>query len=84
VTYDYSVGGVTYISDRSTYADRGLRRSLAEQRLAAIPDEVDVYYDPASPHEAYLEKHTPGLGRSFLGGGRVGVVIALILLLGAA
>src|SRR6185437_6028973 len=52
VTYDYTVGGVAYTSDRVSYANRGLRRSLAEQQLAAFPDEVDVYYDPAAPQEA--------------------------------
>jgi hypothetical protein len=45
VTYDYAVDGVTYTSDRTSYAHRGLRRSLAEQQLAAIPDDVDVYFD---------------------------------------
>jgi hypothetical protein len=83
VTYDYTVDGVAYTSDRTTYAHRGLRRSLAEQQLAAIPDEVDVYYDPAAPKEAYLEKHSPTLGRYLLAGGGVGVLFGLILLLGS-
>jgi hypothetical protein len=83
VTYDYTVGGVAYTSDRTSYAHRGLKRSLAEQRLAAIPDEVDVYYDPAAPDQAYLEKHSPALGRYLLAGGGVGVLFALILLLGS-
>jgi Protein of unknown function (DUF3592) len=81
VTYDYIVDGVAYTSDRTSYAHRGLRRSLAEQQLAAIPDEVDVYYDPAAPDQAYLEKHTPTLGRYLLAGGGIGVLFALILLL---
>jgi hypothetical protein len=83
VTYDYTVGGVTYTSDRTSYAHRGLRKSLAEQQLAAIPDEVDVYYDPSKPEEAYLERHNPTLGRYLLVGGSVGVVFALILALGS-
>ncbi len=83
VTYDYTVDGVAYTSDRTTYAHRGLRRSLAEQQLAAFPDEVDVYYDPAAPQEAYLEKHTLTLGRYLLAGGGVGVLFGLILLLGS-
>jgi len=83
VTYDYTVGGVAYTSDRVSYANRGLRRSLAEQQLAAFPDEVDVYYDPAAPQEAYLEKHTPTLGRYLLAGGGVGALFGLILLLGS-
>jgi len=83
VTYDYSVDGVAYTSDRVSYANRGLRRTLAEQQLAAIPDEVDVYYDPAAPQRAYLEKHTPTLGRYLLAGGGVGALFGLILLLGS-
>ncbi len=83
VTYDYTVDGVAYTSDKTTYAHRGLRRSLAEQQLAAIPDEVDVYYNPAAPDEAYLEKHTPALGRYLVVGGSIGVAFGLILLLGS-
>jgi hypothetical protein len=83
VTYDYTVGGVAYTSDRLSYAHRGLRRNLAEQQLAAIPDEVDVYYDPAAPQEAYLQKHTATLGRYLLAGGGVGVLFGLVLLLGS-
>lgn len=81
VTYAYTVDGVGYTSDRSTYAHRGLKQSIAEQELAAIPDEVDVYYDPAAPGEAYLETHTPRLGKFLLAGGSVGVIAALIGLL---
>jgi Protein of unknown function (DUF3592) len=83
VTYDYTVDGVAYTSDRTTYAHRGLRRSLAERQLAAVPDDVDVYYDPAAPQEAYLEKHSPTLGRYLLAGGGAGVLFGLILLLGS-
>jgi hypothetical protein len=83
VTYDYTVDGKSYTSDRTTYAHRGLRRSLAEQQLAAIPDDVDVYYDPARPEEAYLETHSPALGRYLLVGGGIGVLFALILALGS-
>jgi hypothetical protein len=79
VTYVFSVDGVEHTSDKTTYAHRGLKKALAEQQLAAIADEVDVYYDPASPDDAYLEKHTPGMGYWFLGGGGVGVLIALAI-----
>lgn len=78
-TYVFSVEGVEHTSDKTTYAHRGLRRSLAEQALAAIPDEVDVYYDPSDPEQAYLEKHTPGLGYWLVGGGVFGVLVALLI-----
>src|SRR3954452_15234823 len=54
VIYTYEVAGVAYTSDRSSYAARGYKREIVERQLAALPDEVDVYYDPASPKEAYL------------------------------
>ncbi len=80
VLYTYEVGGVSYTSDRSSYAARGYKKSAVEQQLAALPDEVDVYYDPASPKEAYLERHSPALGNFLVAGGAVGVLIAVLLL----
>ena len=80
VIYTYEVGGVSYTSDRSSYAARGFKRSVVEQQLAALPDEVDVYYDPASPQEAYLERHSPTIGNFLVAGGAVGVLIAVLLL----
>jgi len=82
-TYTYVVEGVTYTSSDVSYAHRGMRRHLAEAALAAIPDEVDVYYDPAEPGTAYLERHTPQLGRYLVVGGWIGVVLALIIVLGS-
>lgn len=52
VTYTYVVDGVAYTSDRWSYAIEGLKRSLAEQVIAAVPDEVDVHYDPTAPQSA--------------------------------
>jgi Protein of unknown function (DUF3592) len=79
VTYVFAVDGVEHTSDKTTYAHRGLKKALAEQQLAAIADAVDVYYDPASPDHAYLEKHAPGMGYWFLAGGTFGVLIALVV-----
>jgi hypothetical protein len=61
----------------------GLKRSVAEQRLAAIPDEVDVHYDPAAPQEAYLVKHSPAIGIALIAGGCVGALVGLVLALGS-
>ena len=80
-TYVFSVDGVEHTSDKVTYAHRGLRKSLAEQALAAIPDEVDVHYDPQDPDEAYLVKHSPRLGYWLLGGGILGALFGLLLVL---
>jgi hypothetical protein len=82
-TYVFTVDGVEHTSDKTTYAHRGLRRSLAEQALAAIPDEVVVHYDPSDPEQAYLEKHSPRMGYWFVGGGAIGALFGLLLLLGS-
>jgi hypothetical protein len=82
VTYTYAVGDKTYTSDRSSYAHRGLKQHIAAQELAAIPDEVVVYFNPAAPQEAYLATHTPAFGRVLLAGGSIGAIVALVSLLG--
>jgi uncharacterized protein DUF3592 len=82
VTYTYVVNGVAYTSDRWSYAMEGLKRSTAEQALAAVPDEVDVYYDPKSPQVAYLHTHTPRIGYVLVAGGAIGLLAALASLFG--
>jgi hypothetical protein len=82
ITYTYAVGGVEYTSDKTSFAHRGVQRHIAEEMAAAIPDEVDVHYDPERPAEAYLEKHTPRLGYWLIAGGALGSLLALVLILG--
>ena len=82
-TYEYVVDGVTYTSDKASYALKGRKQSVAEADLAAIPDEIDVHYDPASPDVVYRELHTPRLGYWLIGGGIIGVLIGLIMLVPA-
>ena len=81
VTYRYAVEGVEYTNDRWSYAWRGMKRSLVEEQLKTIPDEVPVYYDPAKPAESYLELHRPNTGVYLVGGGIAGVVLSLLILL---
>jgi hypothetical protein len=82
VTYIYSVDGVSFTSDRWSYAGNGLKRSVAERQLAAVPDHVTVFYDPAAPDQAYLQRHTPALGYAMVAGGAIALVAALVALLG--
>ena len=82
-TYRYTVAGVEHTSHKYTYAIRGSDRKTAQQRLDAIPDEVDVFYDPYDPAEAYLQKHTPRLGYWLAGGGLVMGLLGLLLLVAA-
>jgi uncharacterized protein DUF3592 len=83
VTYRYAVEGVEHTSDKITYAIRGVAMDKARRQLDAIPDDVDVHYDPLNPGEAYLEKHTPRLGYWIVA---LGIVLGLLgfLLLFAA
>jgi hypothetical protein len=80
VTYRYTVEGREYTADRLGYVARGLKRSVAERALAAIPDSVQVWFDPAKPGEAFLTRHRPGLGYALMAGGGLAVALALLSL----
>jgi hypothetical protein len=68
--------------DRRELCHRGLKRSVAEQALAAVPDKVDVQYDPTAPQEAFLQARTPRTGYVLVACGSVGVLVALAARLG--
>lgn len=82
VTYRYEVDGKEYVGDRITYASRGLKREAAARALAAIPDEVDVWCDPARPADAYLERHGTAAGWALVGGGGLTAIVTLMWLIG--
>ena len=80
VRYRYTVDGRELEAAKLRYAPQGRRRSTAEADLAAIPDDVTVWYDPRNPDEAYLERHTPGLGYLFVAlGGVIMTCVAVYL-----
>ena len=62
VTYRYVVDGVEHQSNRFGHAIRGYKRAIAERKLAEIPEQVVVWYDPSKPSEAYLQRHGTALG----------------------
>lgn len=82
VTYTYLVDGVVYTCDRWSYVVDGLKRSVAEQLVTTVPDEVDVHYDPAAPQTAYLQLQSPRVGYGLIAGGMLGVLVAVVALLG--
>jgi len=82
VTYTYVVDGVTYTSDRWRYVTEGLKRRVAEEVIAAVPDVVDVHYDPAAPQQAYLHLHQPRIGYVLIVGGVIGALAGIAVLLG--
>lgn len=77
VTYRFTVDGQHHTSDKLGYAQRGYKKQLAERRVAEIPNEVEVWFDPRNPNEAYLERHSAGLGWALIAGG--GVVVLGVL-----
>ena len=83
VRYAYEVDGRPFESDKVSYALRGMKRALVEERVAAWPDVVDVHYDPADPSVAYLETHTPATGRWLVVGGTIGAVLAVLIAVGS-
>ncbi|MEO8875657.1 MAG: DUF3592 domain-containing protein [Polyangiaceae bacterium] len=62
VTYRYVVDGVEHESNKSKANLEGWNHSVAERKLAEIPDDVLVWYDPFKPTDAYLHKHGGALG----------------------
>jgi hypothetical protein len=83
VRYAYTVDGRPFENDKVSYAFRGMKQSLVEERVAAWPADVEVHYDPADPAVAYLETHTPSIGRWFIIGGSVGAVLGLLIAVGS-
>jgi uncharacterized SAM-binding protein YcdF (DUF218 family) len=77
VRYRYTVDGVELESDKTSFANQGWKRAVAELKLLAIPDDVVVWYDPNKPGEAYLVRHTPTLGYLFIGCGILAALCSL-------
>jgi hypothetical protein len=80
VTYRYVVGGTEFESNKLAHAVRGYKRSVAERKLAEIPEEIVVWYDPVEPSHAYLRRHGPAagyalfaLGACMIGGALIGL-----------
>jgi hypothetical protein len=82
VTYRYVVDGVELQSNKLARAVYGYKRVVAERKLAEIPDQVTVWYDPQNPSEAYLRKHGPAFGYAILTLGVFLVLGALVSLFG--
>jgi hypothetical protein len=80
-TYRYVVDGVEHESNRLAPAIPGYKHAVAERKLAEIPDEVVVWYDPRAPGEAYLRRSGPALGYAILALGACLATGALLALL---
>lgn len=85
IAYEYNVGGKRYKGERISLAEN-LPESEIEATLARYPlgAQVTVYYDPANPQQAVLERDLPpdfGKGLAgmfaFLGGGALLVLLTL-------
>jgi hypothetical protein len=81
VSYRYVVDGVEFESSKIGHRVRGYKRAVAERKLAEIPEQVVVWYDPSKPSEAYLRKHGPALGYAISALGVALIIGALVGLL---
>ena len=81
VTYRYLVDGVELEGNKLARMVRGYKRAVAERKLAEIPEQVVVWYDPKQPSEAYLQRHGPAFGYAIATLGVVLIVGALVGLL---
>ncbi len=88
VAYSYQVKDMIYTSDRISFGGKSSysNRLRAEEIVDRYPEgsEVTVYFDPAKPQEAVLERTSKG-SRVFLGAGisfiAVGVIILIVALI---
>jgi hypothetical protein len=82
VEYDYFAGGQSYRSDKIAFGARRTYNSQSEAAsiLSKYPEggQVQVYYNPANPSEAVLERK-PAAGRSGLIVGIVFLVLSLCI-----
>ena len=79
IEYEYTVGATTYRSHSIRFDRRGYSRpKAAAEALAAYPvgRPVDVFYDPAKPADAVLERKNSG-GIVLIVLGAVLVLVAL-------
>ena len=80
-TYTFEVDRKSYTGDKLGYTTRGYKKSVVEQKLAAMPDDVDVHYNPADPTEAYLETNSATGGWLLMLLGDVLALIGVVLIL---
>lgn len=80
VSYTYQVGGNTYYGDKLTFGFQQSFSSEAKAQAALqrfpVGGNVTVYYNPANPNEAVLERSAGGFGVSLV----IGIVFVLIAL----
>ena len=82
VTYRYSVGGRDYTSDLTDLGP-GLKRADQWAALADVSayrpgEKVSVYYDPADPGDAVIEKGIPEIHKILLAVLTLGSVVSII------
>lgn len=82
VRYTYEVNGQKFEGDRLRYGNKSYRSwaSAKDEQLLFLPGrEVQVYYDPTTPHQSVLIK---GIGFSWfaLALGLMGFVIGLVVM----
>lgn len=84
VSYDYEVNGQKYRGDQVGFMDgsSSSQKGVAEEvRKYPVGRAVTVYYNPADPKEACLDRSAGMVPWLMMGGGAVGILIGTRLLL---
>ena len=81
VTYVFTVDGVEHRPTRSPTRIADCANRWPSRRWPRSRTRSTCIYDPETPDEAYLVKHSPRLGYWLLGGGILGALFGLLLVL---
>ncbi|HET9622861.1 MAG TPA: DUF3592 domain-containing protein [Kofleriaceae bacterium] len=81
VTYTYTVDGKPYTGHRIALTTNAYDEAQAKKIVDALPDRVDVHYNPADPSDAVLQTSSIGLAMLALAAGVIGIVAGAAMLL---
>jgi len=75
VTYAYTVEGKSYTGDRIGLSKNAYDRDSAERVARALPEIVEVRYNPGDPGDAFLQPSALAAGVVIVVAGILGVLI---------
>jgi hypothetical protein len=75
VTYDYTVDGKPYQGHRIAMTTEAFDEGKARRAVDALPDSVEVHYDPSNPADAVLQPSAIGMSILILVFGAIAVLV---------
>ena len=75
VTYDYTVDGKAFQGHRIGMTTEAYDEDKARRVVAALPDTVEVHYDPSNPSDAVLQPSAIGMSLLVLIFGAIAVLV---------